>query len=419
MIITRFAPSPTGNFHMGSLRTAIYNFLFARKNEGKFLLRIEDTDRERSKKIYEEEILKIFNTFKLQYDNLSYQSKNLSIHQEYLEKLISNNMAYRSKDGPYKFRVNRDNEFFEYDDLILGKIKVPSNTIEDFSIARSDKSPTFILSNLIDDHLENVTNVIRGNDHTTNSIKQIMISDALNFKDIKYAHIPLIHDINGKKLSKRNNITNVNDYLSEGYLSDSLFNFIIKLGNNFNDIEYLDIEDAIDNFNLSKVVLSPAKFDIEKLNFINRHYLNKLSFIEFKNFLERGIEKQVSNFQLELVFQDILERCNKYTDINIEVSKLLNFFEKNIALEIDENEKDLIKRIYAIIKSLHDTDNALLMLEENDLPIKIIGKIIRKIIVNFESKIPIEKIILFFGICLLYTSPSPRDQVVSRMPSSA
>ena len=398
MIITRFAPSPTGNFHMGSLRTAIYNFLFARKNKGKFLLRIEDTDKERSKKIYEEEILKIFNIFKLQYDNLSYQSKNLSIHQEYLEKLMSNDMAYRSEDGPYKFRVNRDNEFFEYDDLILGKIKIPSNTIEDFSIARSDKSPTFILSNLIDDNLENVTNVIRGNDHTTNSIKQIMISDALNFKDIKYAHIPLIHDINGKKLSKRNNITNVNDYLSEGYLSDSIFNFIIKLGNNFNDIEYLDIEDAIDNFNLSKVVLSPAKFDIEKLDFINRHYLNKLSFIEFKNFLEKDIEKQVSNFQLELVFQDILERCNKYTDINIEVSKLLNFFEKNIVLEIDENEKALIKKIYSIIKSLHDADNAVLMLEENDLPLKKIGKIIRKITVNFESKIPIEKIILFFGI---------------------
>ncbi len=398
MIITRFAPSPTGNFHMGSLRTAIYNFLFARKNEGKFLLRIEDTDRERSKKIYEEEILKIFNIFKLQYDNLSYQSKNLSIHQEYLEKLMSNDMAYHSKDGPYKFIVNRDNEFFEYDDLILGKIKVPSNTIEDFSIARSDKSPTFILSNLIDDHLENVTNVIRGNDHTTNSIKQIMISDALNFKDIKYAHIPLIHDINGKKLSKRNNITNVNDYLSEGYLSDSIFNFIIKLGNNFNDIEYLDIEDAIENFNLSKTVLSPAKFDIEKLDFINRHYLNKLSYIEFKNFLEKDIEKQVSNFQLELVFQDILERCNKYTDINIEVSKLLNFFKKNIVLEIDENEKALIKKIYSIIKSLHDADNAVLMLEENDLPLKKIGKIIRKITVNFESKIPIEKIILFFGI---------------------
>ncbi len=398
MIITRFAPSPTGNFHMGSLRTAIYNFLFARKNKGKFLLRIEDTDKERSKKIYEDEILKIFEIFKLQYDNLSYQSKNLSIHQEYLEKLMSNDMAYRSEDGPYKFRVNRDNEFFEYDDLILGTIKVPSNTIEDFSIARSDKSPTFILSNLVDDNLENVTNVIRGNDHTTNSIKQIMISDALNFKDIKYAHIPLIHDINGKKLSKRNNITNVNDYLSEGYLSDSIFNFIIKLGNNFNDIEYLDIEDAIKNFNLSKVVLSPAKFDIEKLDFINRHYLNKLSFIEFNNFLEKDIEKQVSNFQLELVFQDILERCDKYTDINIEVLKLLNFFEKNIVLKIDENEKDLIKKIYSIISNLHDNDNPVLVLEKNDLPLKKIGKIVRKITVNFESKIPIEKIILFFGV---------------------
>ncbi len=398
MIVTRFAPSPTGNFHMGSLRTAIYNFLFAKKNKGKFLLRIEDTDKERSKKIYEEEIIKIFDTFKLQYDNLSYQSTNLTIHQEYLEKLITNNMAYRSKDGPYKFRVTRENEYFGYDDLILGKIKVPSNTIEDFSIARSDKSPTFILSNLIDDNLENVTNVIRGNDHTSNSIKQIMISNALNLKDIKYAHIPLIHDINGKKLSKRNNITNVNDYLSEGYLSDSVFNFIIKLGNNFNDIEYLDINDAIENFNLYKTVTSPAKFDIEKLDFINSYYLNKLSFIEFKNFLGKDIEKQASNFQLKLVFKDILERCNKYTDISIEVLKLLNFFEKNTVLEIDENEKDLIKKIYSIISSLHDNDNPVLILEKNGLPLKKIGKIIRKITVNFESKIPIEKIILFFGV---------------------
>ena len=106
MIITRFAPSPTGNFHMGSLRTAIYNYLYAKKNKGKFLLRIEDTDKERSNKIYEDEILKIFDIFNLQYDNLIYQSKNLSVHQEYLEKLISNDLAYKSDDGPYKFTLN-------------------------------------------------------------------------------------------------------------------------------------------------------------------------------------------------------------------------------------------------------------------------------------------------------------------------
>ena len=112
MIITRFAPSPTGNFHMGSLRTAIYNFLYAKKNKGKFLLRIEDTDKERSNQIYEDEILKIFDIFNLQYDKLLYQSKNLNVHQEYLEKLISTDLAYQSDDGPYKFRVKKDNDFF-------------------------------------------------------------------------------------------------------------------------------------------------------------------------------------------------------------------------------------------------------------------------------------------------------------------
>jgi len=178
----------------------------------------------------------------------------------------------------------------------------------------------------------------------------------------------------------------------------SIFNFIIKLGNNFNDIEYLNIEEAIENFNLSKTVLSPAKFDIEKLGFINHYYLKKLSFKEFKNYLGKDIETQLSNYKIEHVFMDILERCNKYTDINLEVSKLLNFFKENTVLKIDENEKDLIKRIHLIINSLNDDDNVITILENKGLPLKKIGKIIRKITVNFESKIPIEKIILFFGI---------------------
>ncbi len=398
MIITRFAPSPTGNFHMGSLRTAIYNYLYAKKNKGKFLLRIEDTDKERSNKIYEDEILKIFDIFNLQYENLIYQSKNLSIHQEYLEKLISTDFAYQSDDGPYKFRVKRDNEFFKYDDLILGEVKIPSNTIEDFSIARSDKTPTFILSNLIDDDFENITNVIRGNDHTINTVKQRMLSNALNFKEIHYAHIPLIHDIQGKKLSKRDNITNVEDYLNDGYLAASIFNFIIKLGNNFNDIEYLNIDEAVKNFNLSKTVLSPAKFDIEKLNFINQYYLKELSFSDFNKYLNKNVKNQVSSFKLEHIYKDILERCHKYTEINLEVIKLYDFFKKNSVLEIDNNEKDLIKKIHTIINNLHDNDNTISILEKNGLPLKKIGKIIRKITVNFESKIPIEKIFIFFGI---------------------
>jgi len=233
MIVTRFAPSPTGNFHIGSLRTAIYNYLFAKKNNGKFILRIEDTDKERSKKEYENEIIKVFELFNLEYDDLKYQSKNIDEHSKYLEELIKINKVYKSDEGPYKFKVKRDVDHFEYNDEILGNIKIPNKNIEDFSVARSDKSPTFILSNVIDDHMENITHVIRGNDHSINTIKQMMISEAISLKPINYAHIPLIHDMSGKKLSKRDNITNVLNYLEMGYQKDALFNFIIKLVNSF------------------------------------------------------------------------------------------------------------------------------------------------------------------------------------------
>ena len=145
MITTRFAPSPTGKFHMGSLRTAIYNYLFSKKYKGRFILRIEDTDKERSKKEYEDEILKIFNVFKLDFDELNRQSSNNENHKRYLEDLLVKGFAYKEENGPYRFKVNRDKDHFSYDDLILGKVKIPSKNIEDFSIARSDKNPTFIL----------------------------------------------------------------------------------------------------------------------------------------------------------------------------------------------------------------------------------------------------------------------------------
>ena len=398
MVITRFAPSPTGNFHMGSLRTAIYNYLYSRKLKGKFLLRIEDTDKDRSKKEYEEEILDIFKLFNLNYDQLSYQSSNKEKHMIYLEKLMEMGFAFKEQDGPYRFKVNRNNEYFQFKDLILGEVKIPSDNIEDFSIARSDGSPTFILTNIIDDYLEGITHVIRGNDHTINTIKQQLISNSLNLPDIKYAHIPLIHDMQGKKLSKRDNITNVNDYIKQGYLVDSVFNFIIKLGNNFNDHEYLDFKSAINNFDLNKTVLSPAKFDLDKLNFINQNYLKKLSFLEFKKQINANNILLIENFNLIEIYESILERCIKLTDINIELDKLLTFYHSNNLLSLDEEEKRLINKIYKVIQKLHNTDKLFDVLNENELTLKKIGKIIRKIFVNFESKLPIEKIILFYGV---------------------
>ena len=398
MITTRFAPSPTGKFHVGSLRTAIYNYLFSKKYQGKFILRIEDTDNERSKKEYEDEIIKIINIFKLDYDELNNQSSNKEIHKKYLEELLVKGLAYKDENGPYRFRVNRDKNHFEYDDLILGKITVPSENIEDFSIARSDKNPTFILSNLVDDIEDNVTHVIRGNDHSINTIKQNLISLSLGLKSIKYAHIPLIHDIDGKKLSKRNNITNVEDYLKEGYLPESIFNFIIKLGNSFNDMEYLNLNDALANFELNKTVLSPAKFDLEKLNFINQNYLKGIGFTLFQENIDRNNKVLFKNFNTKIIYKDILDRCIKLTDINIELEKLIKFYNSKVVLEINDEEKNSIKSIYQVIKNLNESENIIIELEKNGLFLKKIGKLVRKIMVNFESKLPIEKIILFYGI---------------------
>jgi len=398
VITTRFAPSPTGKFHVGSLRTAIYNYLFSKKYQGKFILRIEDTDNERSKKEYEDEIIKIINIFKLDYDELNNQSSNKEIHKKYLEELLVKGLAYKDENGPYRFRVNRDKNHFEYDDLILGKITVPSENIEDFSIARSDKNPTFILSNLVDDIEDNVTHVIRGNDHSINTIKQNLISLSLGLKSIKYAHIPLIHDIDGKKLSKRNNITNVEDYLKEGYLPESIFNFIIKLGNSFNDMEYLNLNDALANFELNKTVLSPAKFDLEKLNFINQNYLKGIGFTLFQENIDRNNKVLFKNFNTKIIYKDILDRCIKLTDINIELEKLIKFYNSKVVLEINDEEKNSIKSIYQVIKNLNESENIIIELEKNGLFLKKIGKLIRKIMVNFESKLPIEKIILFYGI---------------------
>ena len=397
MIITRFAPSPTGNFHIGSLRTAIYNYLYAKKKHGKFILRIEDTDKERSKKEYEDEIIKVFNLFGLQYDDLNYQSANKDEHIRYLERLITMGLVYKSDEGPYKFLVKRELDHFEYSDVILGNIKIPNENIENFSVARSDKTPTFILSNIIDDHTQNITNVIRGNDHSINTIKQIMLSQALSFKPITYAHIPLIHDMSGKKLSKRDNITNVLTYLEKGYQKEALFNFIIKLGNSFNEIEYLNNSESINNFEIEKTVLSPAKFNLDKLKFYNNYYLQKISYDSFINCINEKIKKKLEPFNLKEIYADILKRSNNYEDINLEIENLIkNYHDNNTTL--NENELMILKNIYECVKGVLTFDEFIKSLEEKELSFKKTGKIFRNIIVNFHSKLPIDSIIKFFGI---------------------
>ncbi len=171
--------------------------------------------------------------------------------------------------------------------------------------------------------MENITHVIRGNDHSINTIKQMMISEAISMKPINYAHIPLIHDMSGKKLSKRDNITNVLNYLEMGYQKDALFNFIIKLGNSFNEIEYLNKDESIENFDIKKTVLSPAKFNIDKLNFYNNYYLQKITYDNFLNYIDKNLKDQVIIFNLNEIYKDILKRSNNKEEINKELENLI------------------------------------------------------------------------------------------------
>ena len=174
IIKTRFAPSPTGRFHMGSLRTAIYSYLFAKKNSGKFILRIEDTDKERSTKEFEKEILDIFEIFDLEYDEIYYQSSNQQKHINYLDKLLKTGAVYKNANEPYRFKIDRSVKSYSYNDLILGKVEIPCENLEDFSIARSDKKPTFILSNLIDDVDNGINGMIIPSYYVSNAIIYII-----------------------------------------------------------------------------------------------------------------------------------------------------------------------------------------------------------------------------------------------------
>jgi glutamyl/glutaminyl-tRNA synthetase len=203
--------------------------------------------------------------------------------------------------------------------------------------------------------------------------------------------------MSGKKLSKRDNITNVLTYLEKGYQKEALFNFIIKLGNSFNEIEYLNNSESINNFEIEKTVLSPAKFNLDKLKFYNNYYLQKISYDSFINCINEKIKKKIEPFNLKEIYADILKRSNNYEDINLEIENLIkNYHNNNTTL--NENELMILKNIYECVKGVLTFDEFIKSLEEKELSFKKTGKIFRNIIVNFHSKLPIDSIIKFFGI---------------------
>jgi glutamyl/glutaminyl-tRNA synthetase len=270
----RLAPSPTGPLHIGTARTALFNYLFAKKYGGSFILRIEDTDKERSKKEFEKDILNNIEWLGLKWDELYYQSKRIKIYEKYLKKLLDSGKAYKKEIIWFK----NPNKKVIFDDLIRGKIETNSSILGNFSLAKDINTPLYNLAAVVDDYEMKISHVIRGEDHISNTPKQILIYEALGLPIPQFAHLPLILGSDKSKLSKRHGATSLTDYRQQGYLPEALINFMALLGwNPGTDKEIFSLKELIKEFSLEKIQKGGAVFNIEKLDWFNSYYIRQMS----------------------------------------------------------------------------------------------------------------------------------------------
>ncbi len=278
MVRVRFAPSPTGNLHIGGARTCLFNWIYAQATKGKFILRIEDTDQARSKKEYLDEILNSLKWLGFNWDEVYYQGKRLGVYREHAEKLLKSGAAYTEKSPEGKeaviFRVTPQK--IKINDLIRGEIQFDAETIKDQVLIKSDGTPTYNFACVVDDATMNITHVIRGDDHISNTPKQLLFYQALDFAAPYFAHLPLILGAGGGRLSKRTGAAAISDYRKAGYLPAALVNYLLLLswapGENR---EVIDINEAIKIFDIKNVNKTAAAFDINKLNWMNNQHLKK------------------------------------------------------------------------------------------------------------------------------------------------
>jgi len=271
----RFAPSPTGNLHVGSARTALFNHFFAKRNTGTFILRIEDTDLKRSDEVFLKDIYESLEFLGIHIDEGPFfQSKRFDIYKEYAQKLLSAGSA-KEEDGGIIYPVS--SRTITFDDLLHGKISVDTSLFESLVLMKRDGTPTYHFACVIDDALMEISHVIRGDDHIANTPKQIVLQQALGLPTPTYAHIPLIVGADRSRLSKRDGATSVNEYRAAGYLPEAFVNYLALLGwAPGGNREYMPPAEIVQNFDLSKVKKAAAQFDQTKLDWLNGQYIKKM-----------------------------------------------------------------------------------------------------------------------------------------------
>lgn len=298
-IITRFAPSPTGYLTLGNYRTAIFNFLFTKQNGGNFILRIEDTDKKRSEKKYEDDILESFKWLDLKYDKLYRQSDRGEIYEKYLNKLLKEEKAYTStevsKESGEKIdliRFKNPNKKVTFTDIVRGEVSFDTEELGDFIIAKNIKEPLYHLAVVIDDFEMEITHIIRGEDHISNTARQILIQESIGAQRPEYAHLPLILASDRSKLSKRNGAISIKECREKGFLPQAVINYLTLLGwHPEDDREIFNLKELLEKFKLEKVQKGGAVFDEKKFKWINKEHLKMLPEEEIIKMIKEKIVK--------------------------------------------------------------------------------------------------------------------------------
>ena len=392
MIVTRFAPSPTGYLHIGGLRTALYSYLWAKKNGGKFLLRIEDTDLKRNSKEATIAIKEAFKWSGLDYDDeIVYQSQRFDIYKQYIQQLLDEDKAYycyMSKeeldslresqmakkerpryDGRYRdFKGTPPNNIepvvrikapqsgkIEFHDGIKGDISVDvTQMLDDFIIARSDGTPTYNFVVAIDDALMGITDVIRGDDHLSNTPKQIVVYNALGFDIPKFYHVPMILNPQGKKLSKRDGAMDVMEYKNMGYMPEALLNFLIRLGWSYGDQEIFSFDEMLEFFNPSDINKSASAYNANKLEWLNAHYIKNASYNRIINDLKQFDLDINSHDKKEIIVDSLKERAKTLKEFALMAKSILDeptqYDEKAVKKFIKEESKGYLKEYILYLK---------------------------------------------------------------------
>lgn len=367
-IRVRFAPSPTGFLHIGGVRTALFNYLYARQQDGKFLLRIEDTDRQRSTPEFEKEILDSLKWLGLDWDeDLVHQSGRLERYRGVAQELVAKDLAYEF-EGAIKFRIPKT-EIKVYD-IVRGEVTYDSNEFEDLVIMKSDGYPVFHLAVIVDDHDMGITHVIRGEDHLTNTPRHILLQQALGWKSPKYAHLPLIFGSDGTPLSKRHGAVAVTEYRHKGFLPQGLINYLALLGwNPGTQQEIFSLPELVKQFSLKRVIKSNAQFNPEKLLWVNGQHIRAMPGEEY--------EKQITEFwkgklepmpeekwrKLIALYRPRIQTYGELKELAAYVFEEVNYSDTKSLEEVRSQHAilELLKHWYAAMNSLPDFEDTALM----------------------------------------------------------